>query len=72
MFKLEINCGGAAFMDEEAYTEEGAERLDPSAWQVREILKEVSEKLEAGYTSGNVHDVNGNTCGKWFYREDAE
>lgn len=33
-------------------------------------LKDVSEKLEEGYTSGNVHDVNGNTCGKWSYEED--
>ena len=65
MFKLEISCDGSAFRDEEACKD-----VDPYARQVRQILKDVSEKLEEGYTSGNVHDVYGNNCGKWSYEED--
>ena len=65
MFKLEISCNGSAFRDEEAYKD-----VDPYARQVRQILKDVSEKLGEGYTSGNVHDVYGNNCGKWSYDED--
>lgn len=65
MFKLEISCNGSAFRDEEAYKD-----VDPYARQVRQILRDVSEKLEEGYTSGNVHDAYGNNCGKWSYEED--
>lgn len=65
MFKLEISCDGSAFRDEEGFKD-----IDPYARQVRQILRDVSKKLEEGYTYGNVHDVYGNNCGKWSYKED--
>lgn len=54
-FSLNISTTGAA------YTMDGA---DP-ATSVADNLREVVEKLEYGYTSGTIMDVNGNTTGKW-------
>lgn len=67
MFKLEIKTGGAAFRDESRTDHHGDYVLDPYACEVRRILKDVSRKLEAGYTDGSVMDVNGNKVGSWSY-----
>jgi hypothetical protein len=67
MFKLEIRTGGSAFMDADAYNEYGIECLDPTAYEVRRILKDVEKDLRWGHTSGKVMDINGNCVGKWSY-----
>ena len=60
MFKLEINTGGSAFKDED-------ENLDTTAYEVRRLLENVKGKLEAGYNSGYLMDINGNKVGRWIY-----
>ena len=53
MFKIEFKTGGAAF--DEPY----------KASEIKRILKEISEKVECGYCSGKVIDINGNCVGEW-------
>ena len=53
MFKIEFKTGGAAF--DEPY----------KASEIKRILKEITEKVECGYTSGKVIDINGNCVGEW-------
>lgn len=60
MFKLEIKTGGAAFRDEDG-------NLDETGYEVSRLLKDVSEKIKYGHTSGNVIDINGNKVGSWKY-----
>lgn len=50
MFKLTIKTDNAAFGDEPGY-------------EVARILRDIAHKVEEGYTSGSVLDVNGNTVG---------
>lgn len=58
MLKIEIKTGGSAYRDEN-------DNLDSNAYELRRNLKEISEKLEYGYTSGSVMDINGNKVGTW-------
>ena len=58
MLKIEIKTGGAAYRDEN-------DELDRSAYELRRNLKEIMEKLEYGYQSGYIMDVNGNKVGNW-------
>lgn len=48
-----------------AFSEEDGGGLE---WQSIEILKEIIEKLGAGYKEGNCFDVNGNKVGEWKLR----
>ena len=57
MLKIEIKTGGAAYRDEN-------DELDRSAYELRRNLKEIMEKLEYGYQSGYIMDINGNKVGK--------
>lgn len=68
MFKLEIKTGNAAFRDENETDKHGDYILDRSAYEVKRILREVSNKLENGYDEGKVFDINGNCVGEWKYK----
>lgn len=52
MFQIQFETGNAAFEDSPA---------DETA----RILREIASKLESGFQSGKVYDVNGNNIGKW-------
>lgn len=43
---------------EDAFYEYGAE-------EVRRILESIADKVEYGYTSGTIMDINGNKIGWW-------
>ena len=58
MLKIEIKTGGATYRDEN-------DELDRSAYELRRNLKEIMEKLEYGYQSGYIMDINGNKVGEW-------
>lgn len=53
MFKLEFTTCNAAF--------DG----DNKEYEVADILKDVAEKIMAGYDKGKIIDVNGNNVGTW-------
>lgn len=56
MLKIEIMTSGAAYRDEDY-------KLD--SYELCRNLKEITEKLENGYTHGIVMDINGNKSGNW-------
>ncbi len=61
MFKLEIETDGAAFCNPDTGSED-------ELWEgieINRLLEEVQMKIEAGYTSGTIMDINGNRVGKW-------
>ena len=33
--------------------------------EVASLLRRIASKVESGYTSGPVRDINGNTVGRW-------
>lgn len=51
-FKMEIDCDNDAFHND-AHAE------------VQRIILSVADRLEAGQTSGNLRDINGNTVGSF-------
>ena len=53
MFKIEFKTGGAAF--DEPY----------KASEIKRILEEIAVKVECGYYSGKIIDINGNNVGEW-------
>ena len=67
MFRLEIKTGGSAFRDENVVDKNGDFGLDPYATEVRRILMDISKRLERGFGSGKVTDINGNGVGWWSY-----
>ena len=67
MFTIKINTGGAAFRDEEQTDKHGDFILDPNAHEVRRILKNIINRLEAGDDEGAIMDMNGNRAGEWKY-----
>lgn len=67
MFKLKIETGGSAFRDENETDKHGDFVLDSSAYEVRRILKDISNKLENGYDGGKIMDINGHCVGEWEY-----
>jgi hypothetical protein len=58
MFKVEMSTDNAAF-HEDGY------QGDTRPTEIGRILRDVVEAMEAGETSGNCRDGNGNTVGKW-------
>lgn len=63
MFKMEFKTGNAAFYD--PYTGEPSKFY--SSIEVKRILLEIAEKIEAGHDSGSIMDINGNKIGTWFF-----
>lgn len=63
MFKLTIRTGGAAFHDE--YNDDKAYDKCCEAEEISRILRKVIYKLECGYESGVLMDINGNKVGEW-------
>ena len=61
MFKLEIETDNAAFCD--PYT--GSEDEFWEGIEINRLLEKVQIKIEEGYTSGTIIDINGNRDGKW-------
>ena len=53
MFKMKFKTGGAAF--EEPYKE----------MEISRILEDISTKVNCGYSSGKIMDINGNCIGEW-------
>lgn len=59
-FKLSIDCGNAAFCDDDAPTQASA------APELARILRAVADRIESGDTFDtfrNLHDINGNIVG---------
>ena len=56
MFTIEFTTSGSAFDD---YPQE----------EVVRILDIISNKVRDGYTDGNIVDINGNSIGKWNWKE---
>lgn len=65
MFEVRIQTSYAAFLDECSQADEP--QLDPYGCEVRRLLREIQEKLETGFTSGILMDLNGNKVGEWRY-----
>lgn len=61
MFKCEVKTDSAAFCD--PYTGDKSEFWE--AIELKRVLEDVCEKLEAGYTSDSILDINGNKVGEW-------
>lgn len=55
MFKIQFETDNAAFQD------------DNFTFEVERILKEVTEKVNNGYTEGSILDVNGNVVGEFSW-----
>lgn len=53
MLRLEIETGNAAFAD------------GGQAAEVARILRQAASKIERGSHSGPLHDLNGNTVGRY-------
>lgn len=68
VFALEVKTGGAAFRSELETDRKGDFILDPEATEIRRILRDVAKRLESGYDSGVIMDVNGNKVGWWKYQ----
>lgn len=58
MLNIKIKTSGSAYRDEN-------DKLDRTGYELRRNLKEIMEKLEHGYQSGSIMDINGNKVGKW-------
>ena len=56
MFTVEFKTSGVAFDD---YPQE----------EVVRILDIISNKVRDGYMDGNIVDINGNSIGKWNWKE---
>jgi len=56
MLRIEIKTGNAAYRDEDG-------NID--TYELIRNLKEIEKKLENGYESGYVMDINGNKTGNW-------
>lgn len=67
MFKLEIKTGGAAFRSEDVIDHDGEYSLDPSARELRVLLRKVEVQLAHGMKEGVLMDSNGNKVGYWSY-----
>ena len=67
MFTVKIMTSGAAFRDDssEQVDASGNYPLDPTACEIRRLLKLISQNLEEGYTGGIAFDYNGNKVGEW-------
>ena len=66
MFTVKIMTSGAAFRDDShAVGSSGNYPLDPTACEIRRLLKLISQNLEEGYTGGIAFDYNGNKVGEW-------
>lgn len=67
MFTLKIKTSGAAFRDDWSGQVDASGNcpLDPTACEIRRLLKLISQNLEEGYTGGLVFDLNGNKVGEW-------
>lgn len=57
-FKVSIDIKNAALRDEHD---------DGSHLHLAELLREVAQQVEDGYTSGYPRDYNGNTVGEWKF-----
>ena len=58
---LEMSLENAAYHEYAEYPNEGA--LETTV--VANDLRNVAEKIELGYRSGNIIDYNGNKVGTW-------
>lgn len=67
MFTVKIMTSGAAFRDDSSgqVDASGNYPLDPSACEIRRLLRLISQNLEEGYTGGIAFDYNGNKVGEW-------
>ena len=65
MFTLKIKTGNAAFHSDEFQDENGNNRLDPYACELRRLLDEVAKQLVCSCTDGKLMDINGNRVGEW-------
>lgn len=62
---LEMHLDNAAYREYAEYPNEG--ELETTV--VANDLRNVAEKIELGYKSGNIIDYNGNKVGTWRIEE---
>ena len=62
---LEMDLNNAAYREYAEYPNEG--ELETTV--VANDLRNVAEKIELGYKSGNIIDYNGNKVGTWKIEE---
>jgi hypothetical protein len=60
MVKIEIQTGGSAFLNDD-------ETLDTT--EIVRLLRKVATKIENGYESGAIMDINGNNVGSYDIKE---
>jgi len=66
-FKLFIDCGNAAFCEDDYPTESSA------APELARILREVADRIEGGDMFGmyrTIHDMNGNDVGRFALKSE--
>ena len=63
-FTIEIKCDGAAFFDDST-----GEYWEPS-YEVSRILRDIAYKVDEGYTSDSIMDINGNRVGSFEFSKD--
>ena len=56
MFTIEFRTSNAAFDDGPEY-------------EITKILDDISSKVRDGHMYGNIVDLNGNSIGKWNWKE---
>lgn len=62
--KIEMHLDNAAYREYAPHPETG--ELIPEV--VAADLKKVADKIEMGYRSGNIIDINGNVVGQWIIK----
>lgn len=58
VFTLEIKTDSAAFQDDDGW----------GFYEVARLLREVADRVEGGWSTGGVLDLNGNTVGAFDWR----
>lgn len=43
--------------------------FDDGPYEVVRIIREIADMIDGGAMSGTIHDINGNTVGKFQYKE---
>lgn len=65
-FTLTINCDNAAFKDDKDPADDLYACLD----ELARLLRVAAMNVESGSVSRQLHDANGNACGRFDLNED--
>lgn len=67
-FTLTINCDNAAFKDNKNPDDDLYARLD----ELARLLRIAAMNVESGSVSRQLHDANGNACGRFDLEENSQ